>query len=155
MFGWFKKRPPAPPPSDGGARDWVNLRGEQDGEPVFVRLRASLRPRSAQAGYPHEVAAEIAFHEVRDNGLPSSSEELTAVDELEDWLKDALESSSRTVLALVTTGHGVRVCTFYTADPEEVLRVWEEEVQPKVRSHRVTLTVQADPAWRAFRRYLG
>jgi Family of unknown function (DUF695) len=155
MFDWFKKRSPPPPPAEGGAREWVNMRCELGGKPVFVRIRSSLRPRSARAGYGHEVAAAIAFHEVRDNGLPSSSEELTEVDELEDWLKDRLESASRSVLALVTTGDGVRVCYFYSAEPDEAVRVWEEELQPKVRSHRVTLTVRPDEEWQAFRRFLG
>jgi hypothetical protein len=114
------------------------LRGELGGKAVFVRIRTSLRERSTQAGYDHEITAEIAFHELQANGLPASHEELTVVDELEDRLKDRLEVASRSVLGLVITGDGVRVCYFYSANPRAAIRVWEEEWQPNVQSHQVT-----------------
>jgi hypothetical protein len=155
MFGWFKKRPPAMPAANSEARDWANMRGELGSKTVFVRIRTSLRARSAQVSYEHEITVEIAFHELQENGLPSSHEELTAVDELEDWLKDRLESASRSVLGLVITGDGVRVCYFYSADPRTAIRVWEEELQPNVHSHQLTFRVRPDPEWQMYRSFLG
>jgi hypothetical protein len=146
MFGWFKRRPPAVPSSESAARDWANLRGVRGGKAVFVRICTSFRERSVQASYNHEITAEIAFHELQANGLPASHEELTAVDELEEWLKDRLESASRSVLGLVITG--------YSADPKTAVRVWEE-LQPKVHSHQVTFRVRPDVEWQMYRSFLA
>jgi hypothetical protein len=155
MFGWFKKRPPAVPSTEAEPRDWANLRGEFDGKPVFVRMRTSLRGKAARAGYDHEITVEIAFHKLQGNGLPASSEELTEVDELEDWLKDRLESASRSVLTLIVTGDGVRICYFYSADPRAAVRVWEEELQPNIDSHQVTFHVRPDEKWQMYRSFLA
>ena len=155
MFGWFKKRPPDSPALMNDPRDWANMKGEIGGEPVFIRIRTSLRDPALQRAYGHEISTQINFRELQDNGLPSSEEELTAVDELEDWLKDRLESSSRSLLGLVLTGSGVRVCYFYSADPQAAIRIWEQELQPNIRNHQVTFQIRPDPQWQMYRRFLG
>lgn len=155
MFGWFKKREPQEPAAISEPRDWVNIKAEMSGRPVFIRLRASLRDPAVQRAYGHEICTRITFHQLQDNGLPSSDEELTAVDELEDWLKDRLEASSRTLLALVVTGYGVRDCFFYSSDPQSDIRVWEQELQPSIHSHQVTFNIRPDPQWQMYKRFLG
>lgn len=155
MFGWFKKRPPRPPAAGSEPRDWLNMKAEMDGRPVFIRMHASLRDPAVQRAYGHQISTRITFHELQENGLPSSDEELTAVDELEDWLKDRLEASSHTLLALVLTGYGVRDCYFYSSDPQSAIRVWEQELQPNIRSHQVAFEIRPDPQWEMYRRFLG
>jgi uncharacterized protein DUF695 len=155
MFGWFKKPAPPAPALQSDARDWANMQGEMGGMPVFIRIRTSLRDRAIQANYGHQVSVEIAFHELRENGLPCSEKELTAVDQLEDWLVGRLESFSPTLLGLVITGDGARVCYFYTADPAQAIALWEQQFQPHIRSHQVTFQIRPDPGWEMYRRFLG
>ena len=155
MFGWFKKRPQDQPGDTGEPRDWVNMKAEMSGRPVFIRIRASLRDQTVQRRYGHEICTRIVFHELQDNGLPSSDEELTAVDELEGWIMDRLESTSCNVLALVLTGYGVRDCFFYSSDPQAAIRIWDQELQPNIRSHRVTFDIRPEPQWQMYRRFLG
>jgi hypothetical protein len=154
MFGWFKKPAAPAPASKSEPSEWMNLRGEMSGNPVFVRICTSLQAPAARAGYSHEITVEIEFHELQDNGLPSSEEELTEVDELEDWLKDRLESASRTLLGLIVTGDGVRVCYFYSADPQAAIRVWEQELQPNIQSHKVVFRVRPDAEWQMYGKFL-
>jgi len=155
MFGWFKRRTLPGPPAGSEPRDWANMRGEINGRPAFIRIRTSLSQPAARMGYDHEITAQIAFHELQDNGLPASDEELTAVDELEDWIKAHLESASPSVLGLVITGSGVRVCYFYSADPQAAIRVWETQLQPHIGGQQVTFQIRPDAQWQMYRRFLG
>ena len=61
MFGWFKKREPEPAAASE-PRDWMNMKAEMSGRPVFIRLRASLRDPAVQRDYGHEICTRITFH---------------------------------------------------------------------------------------------
>jgi hypothetical protein len=145
MVGWFKGKPAEP-------RDWANLQAEmQGGMPLFARIRTSLADRRVQAKYGHEIAVVLHMLESDETGMPTSGEELDALDALEDRFKDRLEQGGTAVLALVVTTEGTRTLYFYSADPQPAIRAWERELQPTIRDRRVTFDIQPDAAWEAYR----
>lgn len=145
MFGWFKGKPAEP-------RDWSNLQAElEGGMPLFVRIRTSLADRQVQTRYGHEIAVVLEILDADETGMPTSEEELDALDVLEDLFKDRLEQSGNAVLALVVTTGGTRTLYFYSADPHSAIRAWESEIQPTILNRRVSFDIQPDPEWEAYR----
>ena len=148
MFGWFKRKSAEPVEP----RDWANLQAEiESGMPLFARIRTSLADHRVQARYGHEIAVILHILDPDESGMPSSEEELDALDVLEDQFKDHLEQGGAAVLALVVTTEGTRTLYFYTADPQAAIQAWERELQPTIQDRRVTFDIQPDPEWGAYR----
>jgi hypothetical protein len=149
----FKKRPPSPPDIELDLEgSWVNLRIDNDERPGFVRVNAGLKKIAGHPAYHHEAVISIPFHEVRDNGLPSSEEELTAVEEIEDKVRAALQANRESLLAVVHTRDGRRDLVFYTSNPEAVV-AWFERQKLKKLSHRLKLSLRPDARWETYRAY--
>lgn len=87
------------------------MKGEIEGLPAFMRLDAGLKKSAGHPDFGHEILVVIGFNSANENGLPSSKEDLTEVDELEERIKDHLESEQTAILALILTHGGVRSFT--------------------------------------------
>jgi hypothetical protein len=150
MFGWFKKQPQTVDP-----RDWVNMQGEGQQGPLYVRLRQSLADPRVQRAHDHQVMVIFEVVDLDERGLPATEAELTALDDWEERCKKLLERGGKTVLALIVTGNGTRTLHFYTSDPSAAIRCWEQELQPAIHDRRTSFDVLPDAEWEAYRCFAG
>ncbi len=151
---WPFSRKPAPISFDPNRSDWVNMKGEIEGLPAFMRLDAGLKKSAGHPDFGHEILVVIGFNSANENGLPSSKEDLTEVDELEERIKDHLESEQTAILALILTHGGVRQLYFYSSDPDRAIRQWEDNLRPQIETRSVEFFIRPEPKWEMYKLYI-
>jgi hypothetical protein len=132
---------------------WANAKGDLKGWPAYFRINTSLQDFAPCGGFDHEILILIHFNSAGDNGLPEDEDDLTAVDGIEDRIKDRLEADRTAVLALVITCEGARELYFYMADPKAAIQAWEDDLQPDIKTHRVRFEIRPDEDWRVYRKF--
>src|SRR5215471_3398461 len=90
---------------------WSILRGENNGQPMFVRLNTGARAVAGSAAYGIRVGVAIPLRNPRPDGLPDKveSEQLRSI---EDAL--IVASNEHAILVAIITTSGMREFVFYT-----------------------------------------
>jgi hypothetical protein len=153
VFDQERERKYPPPGSlslDEGA--WQGIEGEIDGSPALGLFNAGLISVAGHPAYDRRLEISVAFHDVRDDGLPASSEEFEAVRDLEERIAEKLEEDQQSLLALTIMTAGRRDLILYTSDAESALRRMEE-IEDEARTHEVQATVERDTFWGLYRSF--
>jgi hypothetical protein len=150
---WPFKKKSEPLNLDPERQDWMNMKGEIQGLPAFIRLDAGLKKVAPHADYGYEILVSISFNSAQDNGLPESEDDLCAVDDIEELFKTQLERGQNAVLALVITTGGVRELYFYCANPDLAVRRWEDFLQPRMETHQVHFVIRPDADWEVYHQF--
>lgn len=153
MAFWHRNRGPQRFVHSPGGCSWENARGHLGGLPAFLRVNATLRDHVPRPGFGHEIAVVIHFNSAGADGLPESEQDLSAVDEIEEGIKECLESSGTAVLAVVVTCDGVRRLYFYSSDAPAAIERRERELGPGMETHRVDFDIRPDPAWERYNEF--
>jgi Family of unknown function (DUF695) len=153
MWPFKKDRKAGPIVPDPEGRGWVNMKGTIQGLPAYIRYDSTLKKVAPHPDYRHEVLVTIAFNSARENGLPASEDDLCAVDDIEDLFKSRLEKDQTAVLALVITTGGVRELYFYSSDPDNAIRHWEDYLQPRMDTHQVEFVIRPDADWEIYHKF--
>jgi hypothetical protein len=97
--------------------------------------------------YDHVAIASIAFNDCRDDGMPATGEELSAIDGIEDQFRDLLQQGEESLLAVVVTTDGRRDLIFYTSNAKGAIRKFEDKLSPRMDTHQVEFTIRPDAKW--------
>ena len=132
---------------------WTNLSGRISGNSAQLRRNEGVASLCGNPNWTAEVRVAIRLNAIDNDGLPDGPDEYRAIDAVEDLYRDALQQSGTCVLALVITMDGIRDLIFYASDPDHVIRVFEERLQPATTTHHVELTIGLDNAWELYQRF--
>jgi hypothetical protein len=100
MFGLFKKKPnPAIMFSDN---NWQVVQGEYDGNPIIVRVNASLRPFVGMSDHTLKIGIAIPLKNPRFGQMPDPEENKTFAI-IEDKILEAIKEKGSVVQALTIT----------------------------------------------------
>ena len=127
--------------------NWSNLKGEIEGELAYIRVNEGLKPVVGHPDYDHRLIVVIQVNHVRDDGMPATKEELTAIDEVEDVYRNTLQSRQESLLAAVVTTNGRRDLIFYTSDPQQAIHKFENDLQPLAETRQVEFMIHPDANW--------
>src|SRR5579885_2318471 len=151
------KRDRYPPPGRLSAdldSDWIGLKGKIAGKLALARANAGLKPVAGHPAYDRRLVVALPFNGVRDDGMPSTSEELHAIDDLEQRVMDSLQEGQRSLLAVTVTTNGRRDLIFYTADADAALeRV--AALRAEAGDHDLDTDVRLDTFWETYRNFVG
>jgi len=147
---------PAPAPADSAAsaapkETWALATGKNaDGSRTIIyRFIDDLGPRAGDRATQRErVTLRWSYDVDANNGMPTD-EDKAAMDELEDLLDPEFDGDGFANLALVTTGNGERVWTWYTRSSSD----FRIRLARTLRGHGpypVQVEEAADPGWTAW-----
>ncbi len=153
MWPFDKGSKPGPIRRDPQGRGWVNMKGQIQGLPAYIRYDSTLKKIAPHPEYGYEILVTISFNSAGETGLPSDEDDLCAVDDIEDRFKDELEESDTAVLALILTTGGVRELYFYSSNPNRAIGRWEDELQPRMDTHHVEFVIRRDAKWEMYHRF--
>ena len=130
---------------------WSILRGENNGQPMFVRLNTGARGVAGSAAYGIRVGVALPLRNPRPDGLPDQveSEQLQSI---EDALIAA--SNERAILVAVITTSGMREFVFYTGTGEWIPD-FHQRMMCSTSSHEVQCMAQHDPDWTVYHQLGG
>jgi hypothetical protein len=129
---------------------WVVLQAEKNGKPLLIRHRGQRPPGIEPSAFPFLLSATWPYRS-NDAGLPAP-EEMALMDQFEDALASALETSQTAYLMVVLTGNGERDWLWYTCGETEAMH----QVNQALRGHKpypVQFSVQPDRGWRAYTQF--
>ena len=101
--------------------------------------------------YEHQVGIAVPLREPDPSGLPSSEED-SELSDIEDTICSSLETEATSLLVAAITTSGMREFVFYTRDPEDVKRRFED-VRTSITSHEIQLMIQEDKKWRTYSQF--
>ena len=129
---------------------WSVAQLEKNGKPLLVRYRTE-RPQGVEtAAFPFLLSATWAY-QPNEFALPAA-DEMELMDQFEDALASALETSQTAHLMVILTGNGERDWLWYTRGEAEAMRC----VNQALKGHRpypVEFSVQKDRGWKAYAQF--
>jgi hypothetical protein len=130
---------------------WSILRGENNGQPMFVRLNTGARAVAGTAAYGIRVGVAIPLRNPRPDGLPDQveSEQLQSI---EDALIAA--SNEHAILVAVITTSGMREFVFHTGTGDWIPDFHQRMIR-STSSHEVQCMAQHDPDWTVYHQLGG
>ena len=134
----------------GSAADGWSVARSQDpdnGRLLILRFRSSRPPELASC--PNLVAIVWPYESA--DGMPTRAER-TRMNELEDLLEAAIESSKRGILTAVVTGNGVREWQYYAQDADVFLKSVNQALAGRP-VFPVQISAEDDPEATAFARF--
>jgi hypothetical protein len=114
MLSIFRKTPTYPAESA-----WSVFQGQHNGNPMFIRRNESAAQLKGHAEYGYRVGVAVPLLAHNHDGLPSS-EEMEALNEIEDALSAAFENQQASLHVLAVTTNAMREFIFYTRVPAEI-----------------------------------
>lgn len=130
---------------------WKNALVEYEGEPLALRVRPDVDTPESRRAYTRLAIIEQELAEVRGNGLPVSTYNLS----LADFDRDMIEHVGRGgdgVVVLVETFSGKRTYYAYVADDARLIcRI--AELRSKYPQHILNLRHGNDPGWGFYNDY--
>ncbi len=142
---------PAPAASAASAapkETWAiaTAKGDDGSRVIIYRFIDELGPRAGdRATQPERVTVSWPYDAAANNGMPTDVDK-AGMDELEDLLDPVVDRDGFANLALVTTGEGERLWTWYTRSGTE----FRARLDRALRGHGpypVKIDVAADPGW--------
>lgn len=148
MFQRFKKYRPINEYLD----EWIVTQGQNDGKPMLVRLKISLKDAIGHPDYKYQVGVAVPLISPTTDGLVKDNE-AEVLTKIEDSLCDTLVNC---VLSAVITTNGMREFVFYAPEwkPEE-LDAQVKAVEAKQKTHQLQFMMQQDPGWSTFKALLA
>ena len=95
--------------------------------------------------YTHQIGIAAPLLSPQPNGLPGSEENIV-LGEVEDVIRQALQSEAESLFIAVITTKGMREFVFYTQSPEGA-RARFGELIDQLQSHQLQLMIQPDENW--------
>ncbi|MGY1522075.1 DUF695 domain-containing protein [Luteimonas sp. A482] len=126
--------------ADSGAnQEWLLLRSLTDGKPRFVGVIPELPPAEVRAAFPERITIVVAY-EADSNGLPVYSDDLEALNGLEEDIR-AWDTERNVFLnAARSTGLGERRWILYASDVDTM-----ESLVPE--NDFMDISAEHDPDW--------
>ena len=112
---------------------------------MIVRTNAGYRNFGSVPGYEHQVGIAVPLRTPEATGLPSPAED-AQLGEIENLLRDSLQAEAESLLVAVITTSGMREFVFYTRDPQQVKRRFEQ-LRDDTANHELQLMIQVDKNW--------
>jgi len=134
--------------------EWEVLSGEFEGLPCIVRVNQALEPIAGRGYHCEDVTIFIYFDSPGDNGMPTDQADLARVDRTEDLITEALQTAGESLLAIAITTGGRRQLTFYSRDSQSAVSRFQQ-LAPQLPSRNMELTVEDDPQWAFYHRFVG
>lgn len=132
--------------------NWLAMQGAINDSVAFIMLNGGLRPMAGHPSYDRRLEVHIPFHEVTDDGLPETKEELIAVQDLGDLIADTLEEGQESLLGLTIVNQGKRELVFYTSNPEGAIQRLEALTSQPL-SHDFGHELEWDSFWGKYRAF--
>jgi Family of unknown function (DUF695) len=127
--------------------NWANLKGEIEGELAYIRVNEGLKAVVGHPEYDHRLIVSIQVNAVREDGMPATEEELSAIDQVEDIYRNTLQTRQESLLAAVVTTNGRRDLIFYTSNPQQAIHRFENDLQPLAETRQVDFMIHPDADW--------
>jgi hypothetical protein len=121
-----------------------------DGHRIIHRYRSEFGSSFKRSAYPDRVV--IAWRFKSGNGMPSAAD-VEAMDRMEDLLAPHVEQTSLAILALVSTGEGLREWVYYTKSQSEFMAKMNEALQGRPRLP-VEIDLWKDPQWTRYEEFV-
>ena len=131
---------------------WVTIQGNLDEQPAFVRINNGVASKMGISTQPDMVAVTIHFIDPDSNGL-CPDDEKSMVDKIEEEIVTKFCDVPHTDLCLCIMTDGAQDLFFYTGEPDEILRIFEEEIQESELTQQVELHIEADEEWELYQNY--
>ena len=127
---------------------WVNGQGVFAGRQAFIRKNVSLS-QVCKADYPTGLLISLVYHEKKEDGLPSSSDELQRLDTTEESVADYFCSRFQALFAMCVTADGTRDIFLYLPGGPA-----EEQIARAFEACDVLVdydfSIQPDPQWHPY-----
>jgi uncharacterized protein (TIGR01619 family) len=126
---------------------WDYYACEIDDWPASIMVNLGIKARAPVAGFDHRAFVILRFKQVRENGLPTSSE-LDTLRPIEDAVEQCLASDDVLYVGR-TTANGSRDFWFFVRDPEG----WDARARAalsELDQDRLETGTASDPAWEAY-----
>jgi hypothetical protein len=120
-----------------------------NGRVIVFRYVKEFRPGFVKASLPDRVI--LVWRYESQSGLPVTAER-EAMDRMEDLLAPAVEKTGLAMLALVSTGEGLREWTYYAKSEQEFLSALNGALGRAPR-YPLEIHVAPDPAWSTYERF--
>lgn len=148
------KEAPVADDLDGAAEhgfpdDWAVAEGYWDETPAIVRVRTGLDEWVADPTLPERVVVTWSYDPEQDSGFPMAGD-LTAMQEFEDRLVEALETPAVALLTAVVTHKGNREWIFYSTKIDEFMALLNEEFAEDPH-FPLEIYRTEDPHWEQYR----
>jgi hypothetical protein len=127
---------------------WAIARAEDENGPLIVRVNQGLARIRRHADFAHELGVAIPINAPNKVGFPDPPE-VAQLKAIEDALIPTLEQNQESILALVSTGGGVREYMLYTRAPDAA-RARVQALAAAVTTHELQCIVHHDPQWKLF-----
>ncbi|WP_436045896.1 DUF695 domain-containing protein [Pseudoxanthomonas sp. LjRoot143] len=129
-------------PSDTANSDsekWLLLRSLTEDRPHFVGVIPALPPPHVRAAFPQRITIVVAYEE-NEKGLPLYEDDLTALNHLEDDIREWDPERRVFLNAARSTGLGERRWILYATDVDAM-----EALVPE--NDFMDISVEHDPEW--------
>lgn len=117
-----------------------------DGHQIVYRYRSEFGPSFKRALYPDRVIISWTYQSA--SGMPSRTEH-ESMDRMEDLLTPHVAQASLSILALVSTGEGLREWVYYTKSKEEFMANVNKALRGVPR-FPVEIDLSKDPEWQRY-----
>ena len=124
---------------------WTVASGENDGQPLFVRLNTGAAAVAGHATLAHRVGIAVPLREPDAAGLPTATE-AAILTQIEDAIEGAFRVGHETILAVVLTTGGMREFVLYSAAPQSV-QASVAAVQAQFPKYQIQSYTQPDTEW--------
>lgn len=139
-----KKYPPLDQlPADGS---WAVCQGENNGQPMFVRVNNAAKPFSGHPQLSIRFGIAVPLHDPNEHGLPSEAE-MEELSEIEEHLFEAV--SNQGIVVLIITTSGMREFVVYLRSTKDAEAVFDR-VRQITSTHDIQHYAQPDPKWELF-----
>lgn len=146
MFSLFRKKTTYPIESA-----WAVLKGQHNGNPMFVRRNESAAQLKGHAEYGYRVGVAVPLLAPNSDGLPTN-EEMEALNRVEDALSAAFENQQASLHVLAITTSAMREFIFYTRVPAEI-EARLNTVRLQFPERELQFYVAADSQWDGYAQF--
>ncbi len=131
---------------------WDLYKTHYDGQAVNIRLNQGIEEYVCHPRYMYQINICVPLNHMDDLGFPFD-EESRLLDELEELLREKLETQKVSVFAASVTCNGIRMYIIYTYIPDYCKKVVDEINRVWVY-HSISHTQQEDRYWETIEQIL-
>ena len=124
---------------------WTVASGENDGQPLFIRLNTGAAAVAGYATLAHRVGITVPLREPDAAGLPTAQES-AILTQIEEAIEGAFRVGHETILTVVLTTGGVREFLLYSASPQ-VVGAAVAAIQAQFPQYQIQFYIQLDAEW--------
>jgi hypothetical protein len=156
MKGWMnalRRRVSPLPAISAESHRWQLAEADYAGSPLLVRLNVSARDWIGHKALPIRLGFAVPLNSPDQAGLPSPTEN-DELCEIEDVVRQEVESKTKGMHVLVLTTGRMREFVFYVAHGTDVAAI-HQAVRARVKSHTVQCKAVEDSAWAVYSQFAG